>query len=279
MTSNNLGIKDILVAVDASPASLGALAIVAELAGILDANLAGLFIEDEDLLSAASLPFSTESRIHSASESPLERANIEQQMRLLSATAERALKAEAERWKVRWHFKHIRGNVLAELIGAAEKMDMISIGASGWGASLNLSLGRCAKTIVQKSGNGPFLLYPTAVKLGENIVAVISDLKNAERILAPAADYAIKNNYPLTVVFTKYHQSIESNNQRLTDILQGYRLPHEIFIVDQNIIENILQLIQRHPAKLVFIEINNPIFDELNACKLVEKFKAPAFLL
>ena len=110
-------------------------------------------------------------------------------------------------------------------------------------------------------------------------MVVISDLKNAERILAPAADYAIKNNYPLTVVFTKYHQSIESNNQRLTDILQNYRLPHEIFIVDQNVIENILQLIQKHPAKLVFIEINNPIFDELDACKLVEKIKAPAFLL
>ncbi|MFW5810637.1 MAG: universal stress protein, partial [Thermodesulfobacteriota bacterium] len=53
-------IRRILVALDASPASLEGLKTAAELAERLNAELYGLFVEDIDLLRAVELPFVTE---------------------------------------------------------------------------------------------------------------------------------------------------------------------------------------------------------------------------
>ena len=49
--------RRILVAIDASAASLDALAAATALASRLGAALEGLFVEDEDLLRLAALPF------------------------------------------------------------------------------------------------------------------------------------------------------------------------------------------------------------------------------
>ena len=55
----------VLVAVDASAASLLALELAADLAAALRASLTGLYVEEEDLLHAAGLPFARRVRAQS----------------------------------------------------------------------------------------------------------------------------------------------------------------------------------------------------------------------
>ena len=62
----NLAIRRILIALDASTHSLAALHAAAEMAANMQAELIGLFVEDENLLHLAGLPFAQEVRSSSA---------------------------------------------------------------------------------------------------------------------------------------------------------------------------------------------------------------------
>ena len=57
MSERGPSIRRILVALDASPSSLVALEEAAKLAAVWDAELAGVFVEDSELLRMAQLPF------------------------------------------------------------------------------------------------------------------------------------------------------------------------------------------------------------------------------
>jgi len=91
----------------------------ASLAGRIDAELVGLFVEDEELLRFAALPFAHEIGSASARRRRLEVPALERAMRAHAADAERALAGTAGRTALRWSFRVVRGTVAAELIAAA----------------------------------------------------------------------------------------------------------------------------------------------------------------
>jgi hypothetical protein len=91
----------------------------ASLAGRIDAELVGLFVEDEKLLRFAALPFAREIGFASAQRRRLEVPELERAMRAHAADAERALAGTAGRIALRWSFRVARGVVAAELISAA----------------------------------------------------------------------------------------------------------------------------------------------------------------
>ncbi len=91
----------------------------ASLAGRIDAELVGLFVEDAQLLRFAALPFAREIGMASARRSRLDVPALERAMRAHAADAERALAGAAEGTAPRWSFRVARGIVAAELIAAA----------------------------------------------------------------------------------------------------------------------------------------------------------------
>jgi len=96
----------------------------ASLAGRIDAELVGLFVEDAQLLRFAALPFAREIGMASARRSRLEVPALERAMRAHAADAERALAAAAQGTAPRWSFRVARGVVAAELIAVAtEQID------------------------------------------------------------------------------------------------------------------------------------------------------------
>ncbi len=91
----------------------------ASLAGRIDAELVGLFVEDAELLRFAALPFAHEICLVSAQRRRLEVPALERAMRAHAADAERALAGTAERMAQQWSFRVARGVVAVELISAA----------------------------------------------------------------------------------------------------------------------------------------------------------------
>jgi nucleotide-binding universal stress UspA family protein len=87
--------RRILVGIDASNASLDALEAAASLAARLGSELAGLFVEDEDLLRLAALPFGDIVRSPSGERERLDRASVEATLRAVASHAREVLERTA----------------------------------------------------------------------------------------------------------------------------------------------------------------------------------------
>ncbi len=101
-------IRRILVALDVSTHSLAALEAAVELAGRVEAEIEGLFVEDINLMRLAELPIALQLSLPTGLQRRIDAAVIEQEMRALAAEARNALETAAERTRVRWSFRVVR---------------------------------------------------------------------------------------------------------------------------------------------------------------------------
>jgi hypothetical protein len=97
----------------------GALHAAAALAGRVDAELVGLFVEDTELLRFAALPFALEIGFASAQRRRLDVTAVERSFLADAAEAQRTLARTAERGAIRWSFRVARGLATRELLAAA----------------------------------------------------------------------------------------------------------------------------------------------------------------
>jgi nucleotide-binding universal stress UspA family protein len=118
----------ILLALDSPETHAGALACVCQLAATMEAEIAGLFVEDINLLRLAELPFSRQVRHASRAHQPLSAADVERQLRARGNAARKALETAAGRAGVPWTFKVTRGVMANRLIEAANRADLVAFG-------------------------------------------------------------------------------------------------------------------------------------------------------
>src|SRR5512146_812239 len=104
-------VRRIIMALDTASSVLPAIEAAAGLALGLDAELAGLFIEDERLLRFAGLPFAREFGFASARSRPLAPDAIERALRAQAERLRRLLAETAERLSVAWTLEVVRGEV------------------------------------------------------------------------------------------------------------------------------------------------------------------------
>jgi hypothetical protein len=107
------------VALDSASRSEAALEVAATLARDVRAELAGLYVEDADLLRLAGLPLAAEMNPLSSALRPLGTADLERQWRGQAAGMERALARVARHAGLDWSFQVRRGKPLAEACALA----------------------------------------------------------------------------------------------------------------------------------------------------------------
>jgi nucleotide-binding universal stress UspA family protein len=125
---SQFAVRRILLALDTTARNLPSFESAVELASQLEAELAALFIEDPNLLRLAGLSFAREIRFPSATEEETEPARIERELRVLAEQMRQAL-AAAERAKLRWSFRVVRGAIATELRAAVTEADLLLLGA------------------------------------------------------------------------------------------------------------------------------------------------------
>lgn len=172
----------IVVAVDASAASLLALELAADLAAALRTSLAGLYVEEEDLLHAAGLPFGRLVRAQSGELAPFTADELERQWRALATEAREALTRAARARHIACSFEVVRGRAAQVMAEATRGARLASLGSSARGARIG-SVARAALATTDAS----LLLVPPRRRAGVRWLAVLDTPRAAPAVLAMAA--------------------------------------------------------------------------------------------
>ena len=114
--SSDTPVQRVLLAFDNAAPATQPLATARALIEILGGELAGLFVEDVNLLRVAALPFTREVGAVSGVSRPIELPDIERVLRVQAETAKRMLAELAGELSVPWSFRIERGNMLQHVL-------------------------------------------------------------------------------------------------------------------------------------------------------------------
>lgn len=191
--------RRILVAIDASPTSLDALAAAAALAERLGgAELEGLFVEDRDLLRLAGLPFAGLLRGPEGAREHVDREAAESALRALASRARDALSRVAQGRRVTWTFRVVRGAIAPEVLAAAAEADLLVLGAGGHARPGRAGLGATARSAAARAPS-PVLLIARGAAMGERVLLVDDGSPIAARAAAIAELLASPGRPPLVL--------------------------------------------------------------------------------
>lgn len=113
-------IRRVCVAVDAAAHARDTLDAAGELAAALDAELAGFFLEDVNLLRAAELSFTREMGIESGVSRPLQVDDVERSLRVQAQAMRDALERTAAGRNLRWSFATLRVSGVGPVLALAQ---------------------------------------------------------------------------------------------------------------------------------------------------------------
>lgn len=97
-----------------------------------EVELAGVFVEDQDLFDLARLPFSTEILAASGAIRNLDTQRVESDLRAVAVGTRDALRKLAEQMRRQYSFRTVRGHFLRDLIALANADDLILLRAANY---------------------------------------------------------------------------------------------------------------------------------------------------
>lgn len=130
IASGHKPFRRLLVAMDAAPENQAVLDAIADLADALAQEIAGMFIEDEDLLTLAGLPFARETPTAGGASRTIDVGALERSMRRALESARNKLEATARRQRLAWSLEVVRGSVSELVVAASSPTDLILLGPS-----------------------------------------------------------------------------------------------------------------------------------------------------
>lgn len=160
------GVRRILLALDASPDSRAALDVVARLAALLEAELRGLYVEDQTLTSLPDVSLIREVDAVSGRIRQIRDAGLEGQLRAEATRAGRELARVGEQMGIRWSFRVSRGKVAAEVAAAARENDLVTVGVRSRRAGGGP--GSTARALLRAAGQ-PVLIIREGMRLGDRV--------------------------------------------------------------------------------------------------------------
>jgi hypothetical protein len=188
-------LRRILVALEDEEAG-AVIETAARLAAAMHAELVGLFVEDTELLEAANLPITSSVPRHGAGRARLDADVMRRALRVSAHQASRRLAVVAERSRVKWSFRVIRGAATEQVLAEAESHDLLAL--TGPGRALGGGRRQAAAQALAERAPCSVLLMRGAVRAGQQPVVAVYD--GSERALAFGRDLARAYARPLIVL-------------------------------------------------------------------------------
>ena len=272
-------IKRILVALDASTHSLAALEAAADIAAALEAELLGLFVEDENLLHLAGLPFSQEVRSPWAISREMSSDRMEEDLRLQAAQAKRALQAAAERVQARWSFRTVRGQVTPAVLAAALDADLVALGRISNPVSSRYRLGstaRAAAASIRRS----VLLMQQGGDLSYPVLVTFDGSKAAWQALLAAARLATVSGDDLNVLLLgEDPEKVDELKDSVRAWLGQRDLRAQYFRLPQATVTSLVAFVQAAADCILVLGGDNPLLEASSIQEVLDETDCPVLLV
>ncbi len=261
----------IVVAVDASAASRLALELAADLAAALRTSLAGLYVEEEDLLHAAGLPFVREIRAQSGQAAPFTATDLERHWRALASDARNALTRAAQARRIACSFDVVRGRASQVMSEAARNARLTGLGSGARGAGRLGSVARAALVATDSS----LLLVPPQRRPGERWVALVDTPGGAQAVLALASALAITPVAPLLLVTP----SLEALGQAALADTPGAAHLRRMALPELAELPTLVAILRAQRAQGLILAADSPLADPAHVERLVADGGWPVLLV
>jgi nucleotide-binding universal stress UspA family protein len=277
--NEELIIKRILVALDASTHSLAALEAAADMAAALEAELLGLFVEDENLLHLAGLPFAQEVRTLWAARRDISSDRMEEDLRLQAGQARRALQAAAERVEARWSFKTVRGQVTPAVLEAALEADLVAMGRISRPVSRRNRLGSTARAAAANI-RGSVLLMQQGGDLSYPVLVTFDGSPAARQALLAAARLASASDDGLNVLLLCADPEKVSQLKDEVRALLGQRdLRAQYSWLPQPTIGSLIKVVRAAADCVLVLGGDNPLLEASAIQELLDETDCPVLLV
>jgi nucleotide-binding universal stress UspA family protein len=268
----------IVVGLDASSQSLVALEEAAELAAWMGAELLGLFVEDVELLRLATSPVAREILYPSAQERPLDTARMESKLRAQAEQARRALERVAERVKVPWDFRVVRGEVAAQVLLAAAEADLLSLGRVGWSLARRWRVGSTARAAL--GARTSLLVAQRRISRSLPVSVVYDRSPGCEDAVRVAARLAKATSELLTVfLLADSSEAAKQIHAEADRALQGEGVRARFHWLDSGDEREVLERLQAEKSGMVVLGAGSPLLEDSVIEKLLCQADKPVLIV
>ena len=217
----------ILVALDNSQDSMAALNIAASFARLLEAELEGLFVEDDSWYQMAERGFHWEISAFTGTINPLEERRMRLQIRAHAERIKRRLEEISERYDINHSFRSVRGEVQKQILKATETADLITIGTFGHSVLRHGQLGSTARAILQFADK-PVLLLQHGIRHGDRLTVINNGTEASERCLEVGKMLSTKLGMPLLIIRPKKNSTDEKTARNTKE--KGEKIPGALYV-------------------------------------------------
>lgn len=250
-SGEKLSIRRILVALDASSNSREALTVAAGLARTLHSEIAGLFIEDINLVRLSELPFAREVIFAESTLRNIESEGLQRRLKTRAAILRRELNELASEYKLTGTFQVVQGSVNREILSAALKTDMLAVGRLGHSIFGRTRLGSTAREVVTRA-TSTVLLVKSGVESGP-IMALFDGSKSGLRALHLAAELVDRVGDLRILAWAPDEQSAFDRRQLAIKLLKANESPAQFQHLSGDNPQKVIEWVNRQKGSLLIL--------------------------
>ncbi len=256
----------ILVGVDLSAGSIAAAELTTEIASALDAEVCGLFVEEDDLLVLAAHPLVRELDTWSAATREIDTARLERRMRAQGYRARDRLVRLAARRGVPCSFQTMRGPATAAIREASHTADIVTLGRVGWSPGEKQRLGGTVRELLAK-GERAILIPGARPPLGAPVVVCCEWSEGQERTVAIAAELSTRMKAPLSIKVLSNDPLTDATRARIATVVATFAPALEAPTIATTSVADLDRSLRARAARLVILgrgsELDGPALAKL----------------
>ena len=281
MEENNRDIlfRRILVAMDTSEQSRSALEAAAWFARLMDAELRGIFVQDEIWYRLGRLSISREISEITGRPRDLPENYMEQQVRVLEQRIHRQVKRICREFGVSHTWNSTKGSIENQVLQAAENADLITIGRSGHSHSREYKLGTTAQAIIRKADK-PVLLLDKSLNPNKACIVVYDGTPAGQRALKTGLHLARENQNELHILgLAQTPESVQDLKREVEREVQQAEIPVRLHLMEQHNLWNLTRLLHRIRGGLLIIPKKQPLIKDEWLGRIIHTADCPLLLM